>query len=120
MLTGRCTTGTGSKGVLKEAGLPVIENKVCNRPAYLNGRVKNHEMCAGHIEGGSDSCQVWKQASEGGSTGKLLERTVANIRIRRTSYKMFFKNHFTMLWNYWQLSQIDAVVKHINWKIQVS
>lgn len=92
MLTGRCATGTGSKGLLKEAGFPVIENKVCNRPAYLNGRVRNHEMCAGNIEGGTDSCQVWKQAGEGGSTGKLLERSVANIWIILTSCKMFFKN----------------------------
>ncbi|XP_056873094.1 plasminogen isoform X1 [Takifugu flavidus] len=51
------TQGTGGNGVLKEAGFPVIENKICNRPAYLNGRVKDHEMCAGNIEGGTDSCQ---------------------------------------------------------------
>ncbi|XP_036406275.1 plasminogen [Megalops cyprinoides] len=51
------TKGTGGDGVLKETGFPVIENKVCNRPAYLNGAVKDHEMCAGNIEGGSDSCQ---------------------------------------------------------------
>ncbi|KAM9355928.1 plasminogen [Pholidichthys leucotaenia] len=51
------TQGTGGEGTLKEAGFPVIENKVCNRPSYLNGRVRNHEMCAGNIEGGIDSCQ---------------------------------------------------------------
>ncbi|KAM9839999.1 plasminogen [Aulostomus maculatus] len=51
------TQGTGGEGVLKETGFPVIENKICNRPAYLNGRVKDHEMCAGNIEGGTDSCQ---------------------------------------------------------------
>ncbi|XP_008311742.1 plasminogen [Cynoglossus semilaevis] len=51
------TQGTGGDGILKEAGFPVIENKVCNRASYLNGRVKNHEMCAGNIEGGTDSCQ---------------------------------------------------------------
>ncbi|KAG7219108.1 hypothetical protein INR49_019316 [Caranx melampygus] len=32
------TQGTGGDGVLKEAGFPVIENKICNRPSYLNGR----------------------------------------------------------------------------------
>lgn len=52
------SAGTGGDGTLKEAGFPVIENRVCNRPAYLNGRVKDHEMCAGNIEGGTDSCQV--------------------------------------------------------------
>uniref|UniRef100_W5NFF8 Plasminogen n=1 Tax=Lepisosteus oculatus TaxID=7918 RepID=W5NFF8_LEPOC len=51
------TKGTGGEGLLKETGFPVIENKVCNRPAYLGGRVQDHEMCAGNIEGGSDSCQ---------------------------------------------------------------
>uniref|UniRef100_A0A669CFF8 Plasminogen n=1 Tax=Oreochromis niloticus TaxID=8128 RepID=A0A669CFF8_ORENI len=51
------TQGTGGDGTLKETGFPVIENRVCNRPAYLNGRVKDHEMCAGNIEGGTDSCQ---------------------------------------------------------------
>lgn len=56
---GGCFSGTGGEGVLKEAGFPVIENKICNRPSYLNGRVKDHEMCAGNIEGGTDSCQVW-------------------------------------------------------------
>lgn len=51
------TQGTGGDGTLKETGFPVIENKICNRPAYLNGRVQDHEMCAGNIEGGTDSCQ---------------------------------------------------------------
>ncbi|TKS75385.1 Plasminogen [Collichthys lucidus] len=51
------TQGTGGEGILKEAGFPVIENKVCNRPSYLAGRVRDHEMCAGNIEGGTDSCQ---------------------------------------------------------------
>ncbi|XP_072359756.1 plasminogen [Scyliorhinus torazame] len=51
------TQGTGGEGLLKEAGFPVIENKVCNRPEYLNGRVKSNELCAGNIEGAVDSCQ---------------------------------------------------------------
>ncbi|KAM4695151.1 plasminogen [Discoglossus pictus] len=51
------TQGTGKEGVLKEAGFPVIENKICNSPAYLNGKVSNLELCAGNIHGGVDSCQ---------------------------------------------------------------
>ncbi|XP_051868163.1 plasminogen [Pristis pectinata] len=51
------TQGTGGDGVLKEAGFPVFENKVCNRPEYLNGNVKNWELCAGNMDGGVDSCQ---------------------------------------------------------------
>ncbi|XP_054110571.2 plasminogen [Callithrix jacchus] len=49
--------GTFGVGVLKEAQLPVIENKVCNRYELLNGRVKSTELCAGHLAGGTDSCQ---------------------------------------------------------------
>uniref|UniRef100_A0A8C8RL68 Plasminogen n=1 Tax=Pelusios castaneus TaxID=367368 RepID=A0A8C8RL68_9SAUR len=51
------TQGTGGEGLLKEAGLPVIENKVCNRRDILSGRVRDHELCAGHFIGGEDSCQ---------------------------------------------------------------
>lgn len=52
--------GTFGEGRLKEAHLPVIENKVCNRNEYLDGRVKPTELCAGHLIGGTDSCQVRK------------------------------------------------------------
>ncbi|DAA25966.1 TPA: plasminogen precursor [Bos taurus] len=51
------TQGTFGEGLLKEAHLPVIENKVCNRNEYLDGRVKPTELCAGHLIGGTDSCQ---------------------------------------------------------------
>uniref|UniRef100_A0A3Q2L7R0 Plasminogen n=1 Tax=Equus caballus TaxID=9796 RepID=A0A3Q2L7R0_HORSE len=51
------TQDSSNAGVLKEAQLPVIENKVCNRYEYLNGRVKSTELCAGHLVGGVDSCQ---------------------------------------------------------------
>ncbi|EDL83070.1 plasminogen, isoform CRA_f [Rattus norvegicus] len=51
------TKGTPGAGRLKEAQLPVIENKVCNRAEYLNNRVKSTELCAGHLAGGIDSCQ---------------------------------------------------------------
>lgn len=55
--------GTGGDGYLKETGFPVIENKICNRPEFLNGRVKKHELCAGNIHGGTDSCQVREHQS---------------------------------------------------------
>ncbi|KAM8962901.1 plasminogen isoform 1-T1 [Lycaon pictus] len=51
------TQDTYGAGLLKEAQLPVIENKVCNRYEYLNGRVKSTELCAGNLAGGTDSCQ---------------------------------------------------------------
>lgn len=55
--------GTFGVGFLKEAQLPVIENKVCNRYEYLNGRVNPKELCAGNLSGGTDSCQVRKETS---------------------------------------------------------
>ncbi|XP_058880230.1 plasminogen-like isoform X2 [Acipenser ruthenus] len=51
------TNGTGGDGVLKETSFPVLDTKMCNRPEYLGDRVKVHEMCAGNLEGGTDSCQ---------------------------------------------------------------
>ncbi|KAG8522385.1 Apolipoprotein(a), partial [Galemys pyrenaicus] len=51
------TQGTYGAGYLKEAQLPVIENKVCNRFDFLNGRVRSSELCAGDLAGGTDSCQ---------------------------------------------------------------
>ncbi|KAM8947672.1 plasminogen isoform 2-T2 [Pelodytes ibericus] len=51
------TQGTGKEGVLKEAGFPVIENKVCNSPEYLDNKVTSKELCAGNMGGGVDSCQ---------------------------------------------------------------
>ncbi|XP_078412858.1 plasminogen-like isoform X2 [Cetorhinus maximus] len=45
------TQGTGRGTILKEAGLPVIGNNVCNRPEYLNGTVKNSELCAQNYVG---------------------------------------------------------------------
>lgn len=55
--------GTSGSGYLKETGFPVIENKICNRPEFLNGRVRKHELCAGNIHGGTDTCQVRKSVS---------------------------------------------------------
>ncbi|XP_037376584.1 plasminogen isoform X1 [Talpa occidentalis] len=51
------TQGTFGAGLLKEAQIPVIENKVCNRYELLNGRVRSSELCAGDLVGGTDSCQ---------------------------------------------------------------
>ncbi|KAA0708338.1 Plasminogen [Triplophysa tibetana] len=51
------TKGTGGQGYLKETSIPVIENKICNSASFLNGLVKDHEICAGRREGGTDSCQ---------------------------------------------------------------
>uniref|UniRef100_A0A4W4G2E8 trypsin n=1 Tax=Electrophorus electricus TaxID=8005 RepID=A0A4W4G2E8_ELEEL len=62
-ITGWGNTDAGEKGILKETGFPIIENKICNSRFYLNNQVKEHEMCAGDTEGGTYSCQVTKIAS---------------------------------------------------------
>lgn len=67
-------TGTYGAGLLKEAQLPVIENKVCNRQEHLNGRVRSTELCAGLLSGGADSCQVrkdWRSRLRAGLPGPL-------------------------------------------------
>ncbi|XP_056621167.1 plasminogen-like [Triplophysa dalaica] len=51
------TKGTGGQGYLKETSIPVIENKICKSASSLYGHVKDHEICAGLREGGTDSCQ---------------------------------------------------------------
>ncbi|XP_033487860.2 plasminogen-like [Epinephelus lanceolatus] len=51
------TRGTAGAGVLKETGVPVIENKICNSPRYMNGEIKEDELCAGVNEGGMDACK---------------------------------------------------------------
>lgn len=35
---------------------PVLENKLCNQFAHLNGSVKDHEICVGYIDGAIDNC----------------------------------------------------------------
>ncbi|XP_075910675.1 plasminogen isoform X2 [Petromyzon marinus] len=61
------TQGTGHEGVLKQAVVPIISNKVCNRREYLNGRVGDTQFCAGYPEGGTDTCS-------GDSGGPLVSR----------------------------------------------
>uniref|UniRef100_A0A4W3H005 Plasminogen n=1 Tax=Callorhinchus milii TaxID=7868 RepID=A0A4W3H005_CALMI len=51
------TQGTGGDKYLKETGFPVFDNKICNRPEFLNGVVTSKELCAGDIDGGHDTCQ---------------------------------------------------------------
>lgn len=72
-------TGTSGVGRLKEARLPVVENKVCNRFEYLNGRVKSTELCAGDLDGGSDSCQVRKDERDQRSSCVGLPRPLGRF-----------------------------------------
>ena len=43
---------------LKEATMPILNRDVCNAPDIYRGLVKDSMICAGHMEGGIDACQV--------------------------------------------------------------
>uniref|UniRef100_A0A8B9ZB46 Plasmin n=1 Tax=Buteo japonicus TaxID=224669 RepID=A0A8B9ZB46_9AVES len=52
------TRGTDTDNRLKEVEFPVLENRICNRPEFLNGSVKNHEFCGGFTFGSIDNCEA--------------------------------------------------------------
>ncbi|XP_040981174.1 plasminogen-like isoform X2 [Aquila chrysaetos chrysaetos] len=52
------TRGTDMDNRLKDVEFPVLENRICNRPEYLNGSVKNHEFCGGFTFGSIDNCEA--------------------------------------------------------------
>lgn len=50
--------GTNRGNSLKDVEFPVLENRICNRPEFLNGSVKNHEFCGGFTFGSIGNCEV--------------------------------------------------------------
>ncbi|XP_074944138.1 plasminogen-like isoform X2 [Phalacrocorax aristotelis] len=52
------TRGTDTDNRLKDVELPVLENRICNHPAFLNGSVKNHEFCGGFTFGSIGNCEA--------------------------------------------------------------
>uniref|UniRef100_A0A8B9MUB3 Plasminogen n=1 Tax=Accipiter nisus TaxID=211598 RepID=A0A8B9MUB3_9AVES len=52
------TRGTDTDNRLKDVEFPVLENRICNRPEFLNGSVKNHEFCGGFTFGSIDNCEA--------------------------------------------------------------
>uniref|UniRef100_A0A8B9Q4V4 Plasmin n=1 Tax=Apteryx owenii TaxID=8824 RepID=A0A8B9Q4V4_APTOW len=52
------TRDTDGDNRLKDIEFPVLENRVCNRPEFLNGSVKNHEFCGGLTFGSIDYCEA--------------------------------------------------------------
>jgi len=46
---------TGVDTVLRQVVVPTISRRKCNQ--YLDHRVNEHMLCAGHEAGGKDSCQ---------------------------------------------------------------
>ncbi|XP_068602085.1 transmembrane protease serine 3 [Brachionichthys hirsutus] len=43
--------------VLRSAMVPLISTRTCNQPEVYNGFISPWMVCAGHLEGGTDSCQ---------------------------------------------------------------
>ncbi|XP_009484865.1 plasminogen [Pelecanus crispus] len=52
------TRGTNTDNRLKDVEFPVLENRICNRPEFLNGIVKNHEFCGGFTFGSIGNCEA--------------------------------------------------------------
>ncbi|XP_071596575.1 plasminogen-like isoform X2 [Heliangelus exortis] len=52
------TRGIDTANRLKEVEFPVLENRICNGPEFLNGSVKNHEFCGGFTFGSIGNCEA--------------------------------------------------------------
>ncbi|XP_040453260.1 plasminogen-like isoform X2 [Falco naumanni] len=50
--------GTDTDNRLKDVEFPVLENRICNRPEFLNGSVKNNEFCGGFTFGSIGNCEA--------------------------------------------------------------
>ncbi|KAM7380959.1 hypothetical protein PAMP_004223 [Pampus punctatissimus] len=44
--------------VLRSATVPLLSTKTCNQPEVYQGFISSWMICAGYLEGGTDSCQV--------------------------------------------------------------
>lgn len=55
---GATKAGGSSASVLQEVTVPIISNEECKKTGYGEKRITPNMMCAGHPEGGKDSCQV--------------------------------------------------------------
>ncbi|XP_010782232.1 transmembrane protease serine 3-like isoform X2 [Notothenia coriiceps] len=43
--------------VLRSAMVPLLSTKTCNQPEVYQGFISSWMLCAGYLEGGTDSCQ---------------------------------------------------------------
>uniref|UniRef100_UPI0037E6F914 transmembrane protease serine 3 n=1 Tax=Semicossyphus pulcher TaxID=241346 RepID=UPI0037E6F914 len=64
--------------VLRSATVPLLSTKTCNQPEVYNGLISSWMICAGYLEGGTDSCQGdsgGPLACEDSSVWKLIGAT---------------------------------------------
>ncbi|XP_010177406.1 PREDICTED: plasminogen-like [Mesitornis unicolor] len=54
----RKTRGAKTDNRIKDVEFPVLENRICNLPEFLNGSVKNHEFCGGFTFGSIGNCEA--------------------------------------------------------------
>uniref|UniRef100_A0A3Q2U904 Transmembrane serine protease 3a n=1 Tax=Fundulus heteroclitus TaxID=8078 RepID=A0A3Q2U904_FUNHE len=75
----------GTSVVLRSAIIPLISTKTCNQPEIYKGRISSWMICAGHLEGGIDSCQV------------MLHNLVWTTKVSEQTYFLLMYFMFTML-----------------------
>ena len=44
--------------ILHQAEVSIIDSNRCNRPMFYSGKITPRMLCAGHLRGDTDSCQV--------------------------------------------------------------
>lgn len=49
----------GETSVLQRSAMvPLLSTRTCNQPEVYHGLISSWMLCAGYLEGGTDSCQV--------------------------------------------------------------
>lgn len=77
--------------VLRSAMVPLLSTKTCNQPEVYQGFISSWMICAGFLEGGTDSCQVlcdrppvFAKSGNKASNQPLQERLYQNMSVCRT------------------------------------
>lgn len=63
--------------VQRAAMVPLLSTKTCNQPEVYQGFISSWMVCAGYLEGGTDSCQV---VTGGGGHSPVDEHNVSLLQ----------------------------------------